>query len=832
MAPVLTFNFWGESFDEMHVGIDLGTTNSVLATFDGTSLAVVPNGHGESLTPSVVRVDARGLIIVGRRAFRFLETDPGNTRGEFKRLMGTSERIPFEASGRSFLPEELSAQIVSSLLADAKDALGYTPAKAVISTPALFELPQNHATMRAGKLAGLQEVELIQEPIASAIAAGWRADSEGFWLVFDLGGGTLDVSLLETREGWLRVVDHGGDNFLGGKDFDNALVDWAAARLASEAGIPPFSRSDPRSRRPLGKLKAACEQAKIELSRVERTAIVCAEVCADADGNPVDADIDVRRSDLELLVAPLLDRSLGVCQAVIEKHRLSPDAVGQVVFVGGPTLMPALRERIGGFFGGRVAEGIDPMTIVARGAALYAATAGLEARPAKTAPAAPGIAVKMEHPAVTADTQPFVVGRFLPVDGEALPDRVRISRADGGFLSPETTVSTEGSFVLQVELVRHQQNRFRLTALAANGAEMPVKTPDLAIVHGVSIADPPLARSVGVARADNTVHVYFEKGTPLPARRTVIHKTIQRVEAKSAEDALSIPVVQGEFSSAHLNRLIGRLQIRGDGLKKDLPAGARVEVTLHLDRSGQLHARADIPEAGETFEDVVHVLVPSASPEVLASELEAAEERVAEARRRGFSGGDPALLRALSGAGAVLAEARAGLEAARGGDPDAASRVHRLLLDLNGTLEDAEKDLHWPALEAEADEAIRHALTWIASLGTPSEQELCERALAAAAEARRTKNAAELDRQAGVLRTLGTAAYSRDPRSATYNFEWYEENVANATDPHLVQSLLEKGRTALRKGDDQELRRINRQLSDLFPGTAEERRRSFGSGVR
>lgn len=816
----------------MHVGIDLGTTNSALATFDGTSLSVVPNAQGESLTPSVVRVDARGLVTVGRRAFRFLETDPANTRGEFKRLMGTSERIRFEASGQSFLPEELSAQVVASLLADAKDALGYVPARAVISTPALFELPQNHATVRAGKLAGLVEVELIQEPVASAIAAGWKADSEGFWLVFDLGGGTLDVSLLETRDGWLRVVDHGGDNFLGGKDFDNALVDWAAARLASEAGLPPFSRSDPASRRPLGKLKAACEQAKIELSRVERAAIVCAEVCADPDGNPVDADVEVRRSDLELLVMPLIDRSLGVCQAVIEKNLLSPDAVERVVFVGGPTLMPALRERVGGFFGGRVAEGIDPMTIVARGAALYAATAGLEARPAEAVPAAraPGMAVKVEHPAVTADTQPFVVGRFLPAAGEAPPARVTVARDDGGF-SAEAEVSGEGSFVLQVELVRHRQNRFRLAALAANGAGVPVKTPEFALVHGVSIADPPLARSVGVARSDNTVHVYFQKGTPLPARRTVIHKTIQRVASRSADDALSIPVVQGEFSSAHLNRLIGRLQIRGDGLKKDLPAGARVEVTLHLDRSGQLHARADVPEAGETFEDVVHVLVPSASPEVLASELEAAEERVAEARRKGFLGGDPGLLRALSGASSLLAEARAGLEAARGGDPDAAGRVHRLLLDLNGALEDAQKDLEWPALEAEADEKMRVDLTWIAALGTPSEQQLCERALAAAAEARRTKNAAELERQVRVMRTLGHAAYLRDPMSTTYDFEWLETHVADATDPRLAQSLLEQGRAALKSGDEQALRLINRQLFDLLPGTAEERRRSFGSGV-
>ena len=703
----------------------------------------------------------------------------------------------------------------------------------MISTPALFELPQNHATMRAGKLAGLLEVELIQEPVASAIAAGWKADSEGFWLVFDLGGGTLDVSLLETRDGWLRVVDHGGDNFLGGKDFDNAMVDWAAARLASEAGLPPFSRSDPASRRPLGKLKAACEQAKIELSRVERTAIVCSEVCLDSDGNPVDADVEVRRSDLELLVMPLLERSLGVCQAVIEKNRLSPDAVERVVFVGGPTLMPALREQIGGFFGGRVAAGIDPMTLVARGAALYAATAGLEAQPAKVAPAAPapGIAVKVEHPAVTADTQPFVVGRFLPSAGEALPARVTAARDDGGFTA-ESEVSGEGSFVLQVELVRHRQNRFRLTALTATGAEIPVKTLGFAVVHGVSIADPPLARSVGVAMSDNTVHVYFEKGTPLPARRTAIHRTIQRVAAGSADDALSIPVVQGEFASAHLNRLIGRLQIRGDVLKRDLPASTRLEVTLHLDRSGQLHARADVPDAGETFEDVVHVLVPSASPEVLASELEAAEARVADARRKGFLGGTPGLLRALNGASSLLAEARTGLEAARGGDLDAASRVHRLLLDLNGSLEDAQKDLEWPAIEAEADERLRADLSWVVALGTPSEQQLCERAFAAAVEARRTKNAAELERQVRVVRSLGHAAYLRDPRSATYDFEWLEANVVDATDLPLAQSLLEQGRAALKSGDERALRLINRQLFDLFPGTAEQRLRSFGSGVR
>jgi len=160
----------------MFLGIDLGTSNLSLAVFDGDSVVVVPNSLGENLTPSVVRMDTRGAIVTGRKAYRFLESDPANTWGEFKRLMGTGDRLPFAAAHQELLPEELSAKIIASLLADARDGLGFLPRAAVISTPALFELPQNHATMRAAKLAGLSEVALMQEPIASAIAAGWRAE--------------------------------------------------------------------------------------------------------------------------------------------------------------------------------------------------------------------------------------------------------------------------------------------------------------------------------------------------------------------------------------------------------------------------------------------------------------------------------------------------------------------------------------------------------------------------------------------------------------------------------------------------------------------------------
>jgi molecular chaperone DnaK len=193
----------------MYVGIDLGTTNSVAVLFDGTNVAAVRNGQGSVLTPSVVRIDARGNVLVGARARRYLENDPANTRREFKRLMGTENTLDFPAAKITRRPEELSAEVLSSLRRDIADQTGVLPNRAVISVPALFELHQTAATSDAARLAGFERIELIQEPVASAVAAGWTQEgADGPWLVYDLGGGTFDVSLLDTREGLLRVVGH------------------------------------------------------------------------------------------------------------------------------------------------------------------------------------------------------------------------------------------------------------------------------------------------------------------------------------------------------------------------------------------------------------------------------------------------------------------------------------------------------------------------------------------------------------------------------------------------------------------------------------------------
>ena len=365
----------------LYVGIDLGTTNSTVAVFDGQELTIVRNGQGSILTPSVVRIDGRGNVLVGSRARRFLDSDPANTRGEFKRLMGTAHQLEFPASAVVRRPQELSAEVLKSLRRDVADQLGVLPERAVVSVPALFELHQTAAVSEAARLAGFERIELIQEPVASAIAAGWtQQGSNGPWLVYDLGGGTFDVSLLDTQEGLLRVVGHDGDNFLGGRDFDRVLVDLVLAKLSADGVV--IDRANRQHDQALRRLRFAAEEAKIELTRASEAPIILAGL--DLGDHRLDVDMMVTRSEYESLVAPLIDRSLEVSTRLLAEHGIGQGVLERVVLVGGPTVTPSLRERVRAVLSVGFGEGLDPMTLVAQGAAC------LPARSASMAGPSPG----------------------------------------------------------------------------------------------------------------------------------------------------------------------------------------------------------------------------------------------------------------------------------------------------------------------------------------------------------------------------------------------------------------------------------------------------------
>ncbi|MBA3391322.1 MAG: Hsp70 family protein [Deltaproteobacteria bacterium] len=810
----------------LYVGIDLGTTNSAAAVFDGERVNVVRNAQGATVTPSVVRLDKQARVTVGTRARRFVEQDAANTAAEFKRLMGTGQEIEFPAAGVKRKPEELSAEILKALRQDITDQLGVTIERAVISVPALFELPQSAATSEAARLAGFSRVELLQEPIASALAAGWRADGDGggTWLVFDLGGGTFDASLLETRDGLLRVVGHDGDNFLGGRDFDWVITEHLASRLST---VP--QRNNPAHASALRALRLAAEDAKIELSRGERAQVTLAQPLS-IDGNDVEVDLELDRATVERLCTPLIDRALDVCMRLLSQNGLGPGRLGKLVLVGGPTVMPMVRARVSARLEAPLAEGHDPMTLVAQGAALYAATASLDGRAPSTA-APTGRQVWLQYPAVSADLTPHVVGKFVG-GGEDTPAKVKLVRNDGAWSSPDATVGPDGTFVTSVTLLPRRACTFTLEARTATGTVVPVTPSALTIVQGLTIGDPPLSRTLGVALASGHVQVYLDRGAPLPARRTFTHHTIETVAKGSSESVLRIPIVQGEMSQAHLCRLVGTLDIGGDVVTDTVPTGSAVEVTIELDRGGRLSARALVPSIGQVFEHVAHLLVPDAAPEALDAAIRDLRRQLMELRTDAFRHGLGQVIEKLDRIESRLSEAERDIDAAHGGDADAAQRARRALLDVDATMSEADLARKWPEL----DDAARHvaiaASSSVGMHGTEAERTLLQEVLAAMDKARREKDAPELERQMKLASRLSNAAFNRTPEAWELYFEDVASDMSTMRDLPRAQRLVNEGKAAIEKTDTDELRRVVKALWSLLPEDSAARKKGFDSGVR
>ncbi len=812
-----------------YLGIDLGTTNSAAAVFDGHEVTTVRNRDGALLTPSVVHLDRKGRQLVGARAYRRLEKDPDNTHGGFKRLMGTDSTLAFPAADAQRTPVQLSTAILEALRQDVADALGFVPERAVISVPALFELPQTRATAEAAEAAGFTKVELIQEPVASALAAGWKADDEeaGPWLVFDLGGGTFDASLLETRDGLLRVVGHDGDNFLGGRDIDRAIVDWALQQLADDG--TPIDRTDPTHAAALRRLLTAAEEAKIELSRRQEAELTVFDLFDGPDG-PVDVDLTLDRTTLDALATPLVERSLKVCRGLLAAHGLTPPDLRRIVLVGGPTVMPAVRERVAEALSAPLAQGHDPMTLVARGAALYAANAALDARPAKETPNASNARrLWLQHPTLSSDLFPHVAGRLLDGPGTA-PRSVRFARE--GWRSEWCELGPDGGLVVMLELEPGAANTFAIEARDAHGAPVTVHPSSITVVQGISLADPPLSRTIGVALASDQVQVYLERGTPLPAKRTFTHHTIQSLPQGSEGALLTIPIVQGELERASHCRLVGRIEIGGEALPHALPSGSAVEVTLEVDRGGRLQAHAMVPALDVMFEQVAYLMAPDASPDRLRGQLTTLLTRLSAVRSTAGRRGDSATIDRLYDIEWSLQDAALALDAALGGDDDAAQRARRALIDADASLDGLEQAQSWPQLNQEAMLEIAGTGRWVEELGTQQERQIYSEVATAAQQARQARNGSALQRQLRVLRDLKTAAYFRHPQAWTWAFERAASHTHQCSDVPRAQQLVAEGRDANERGDQDTLKHVVRSLWQLMPAPVQAEAGAFQSGVR
>jgi len=378
------------------IGIDLGTTNSVAAVMQGGEPIVIPSAEGERLVPSVVAMNKNNERLVGRVARNQAITNPQNTIFSVKRFMGrkaddleverTKKRIPYavteagngdvrvELGGREYSAPEISAMILAKIKADAESYLGETITQAVITVPAYFNDAQRNATKDAGKIAGLEVLRIINEPTASSLAYGLDKKENETIVVYDLGGGTFDVSVLEVGEGVFQVKSTSGDTFLGGDDFDLRIMDYLTEQFQKDNGIDLHN-----DRQALQRLKEAAEKAKIELSTTMQTEINLPYLTADASG-PKHLVMTLSRSKLEQLTADLVDRTIAPVKQALEDAELKAGDIHEVVLVGGMTRMPAIQDRVRAFFGKDPHKGVNPDEVVAIGAAIQAGVLGGEVK--------------------------------------------------------------------------------------------------------------------------------------------------------------------------------------------------------------------------------------------------------------------------------------------------------------------------------------------------------------------------------------------------------------------------------------------------------------------
>ena len=796
-------------------------------------MRVVRNGFRDEITPSAVRIDRKGSIIVGKLAFNQRVDDKENTYTQFKRLMGSQQILSFPSSGRQMKPEELSAEVLKSLRQDVlrPEEMGEEINACVITVPALFEIPQCDATRRAGELAGITCSPLLQEPIAAALAYGFQAEElDGFLLVYDLGGGTFDASLIRSVETRLRVIDHAGDNFLGGKDCDEKLLDYCVGKLQREFGLRQL---DPNTdRKAFGKLLAEVENAKIQLSNNLTAYFSITDLGKGLED--FEASFELTRSDYENLIEPLVRRTITICRRLLTINHLSASSVSRIILVGGPTLTPYIRSSVENALGVKPEYKVDPMTIVARGAALFAASQKVPVP--ETTRAGKGILrIKLAYSPVSQDIEADVAGKL-----EGIVDisgvRVEISRTDGGWNSGKLPLS--GSSFMATVLLNHRSvNEFKISVFDKTGNAVSVDPGTFKITHGPMVEDAPLSRSIAVGLSDNSTLLLIRKGTTVPCQGRTRHGEIvtsHEVGKGEKKDVLNIPLLQGENERSDRNREIGTLRISGEGISRTLPVGSDVEIAVEIDRDFKVKVSAFIPLLNQSF-SMMHggdAIAPKPRVEDMHADLEAEKQRLS--LLAGNSTTSPPGEGQASDISPTVNDLERQLEKARGDDPDAAERVRRGIEELKAQIDVIEESQKWPSLLNRLEEVKQLVTEAIQSSNEKKDSERLNKLLIDAGSAVESKDSPKLGKIISSLESLVWEIWARQDDFWVASFQNVSKYASTFIDRKRGNSLIEEGALAIERADFASLRSIVRELWALVPDSDETKaeKMRFPSSLR
>lgn len=835
----------------INYGIDLGTSNSAIARCDGEEVRVFKNRDQMDVTPSVVRVEKTGRLLVGRRAYSSLLSDPDNTAFEFKRWMGQSDKKKFTASGRIMSAEELSAEVLKSLLEDARKLSDDSIPACVITVPAAFGHLQCEATSRAASLAGLVEAPLLQEPLAASIAYGMKPDSrDKRWLVYDFGGGTFDVAVVSTKDGHLSIIEHRGDNMLGGKDFDRLIVDnllWPA--LQNSYNIPSLDKCQNGFNRLYQRLKSKAEEAKIDLSTSTDTMVGIFDVGEDASGKPIEIEVSLTRSEVDRLAEPMILRTVELCNEAIMGTRMELSDIAAVLLVGGPTHMPILRDIVRSQLCPNIDFSIDPMTVVARGASVYASTLLRQEKTssATTTTAPDAVRIDLAYETVWSETTCLVAGKIASnLDGI----EVKIDAESGHWNSGWIPVN-KGYFEADVNLLEGKTTRFWIYLRDATGNDLMPEPDVFSIRHGLSLAEPPLPHSIGVevVRSDGTteVDVIFPRSTPLPAEARKIYKATKTIRPNQSNEFVGVKLWEGEYLNAPgANKLVGFLKINASEIQRPLTEGADIELSISINTSRNMGVQAYVPMLNQHFSKQVYV--PKENEEALSDKAkELADEAVANMNRIDVI---EELLSNVSDSKVhddfsrvrekneeLLAETNRVKQNKAQLDPDDAKRVCETAKDVQGRLASLEQTIrqqaNMPQLLSKLQDAKEKATEVAQKFAGPAEKKQLELLVKDA------DRQIQREDKKGLEKTIEAIDSIKWHILFTQDWFWSEifDDLSSGNaylNREEAERLIIKGRAAQQHGDAETLREVVRLLWKLLPeGEAEkEMNRTIEAGIR
>ncbi|WP_458625981.1 Hsp70 family protein [Winogradskyella sp. PC D3.3] len=640
-------------------GIDLGTTNSAISRMENGEATIKKTDTLKDTMPSSVYINKKKAIQVGDSAYNALKRDKlkamktwddsnSNAYIEFKRTMGSDKSYSSSNLGKNLTSEELSAEVLKTLKSFVKDE---NVNSIVITVPAAFKNNQKEATREAARLAGFDHIELLQEPVAASMAYGLDSDKkDGFWLVFDFGGGTFDAALLKVEEGIMKVIDTEGDNYLGGKNLDFAIVDEIILPYIQENfAIDSILADDSKKQILRNAMKFYAEETKIKLSFNDTHNILSdlGDIPGEDDeGEEFELDITVTQTDISNALSPVFQKAIDVSKNLLERNNLKGSSLDSLILVGGPTFSPVLRKMLETQIC-KPDTSADPMTVVSKGAALYASTVDVSEEVREQTRDKTKIQLEIANESSTVETEEFVPIKILAdkTEGE-IPEKVfaEVTRGDKAWSSGKIEINTIGEIV-EIQLNEGKTNIFDVVLYNDKGDILESEPSNFSVIQGSKIGSATLAYNVGIELKDKaTGKVRFktikglEKNLSIPAIGTSNGlKTQKQIRPGMESDYIKIPVYEGEHASdgtrAIYNEHVTDILITGVDLPALLPENSDVDLTVNIDRSEKITVTAYFPYLDFSTEIDIDSTKSSIETSWLANEIRKAKGSLTELKQ-------------------------------------------------------------------------------------------------------------------------------------------------------------------------------------------------------